>query len=118
MDVFVARQPIFDEQQDVYGYELLYRASFENKYSAVDGDKATLDVIRNMVICFGTERISAGRRVFVNFTRDLLLDEMALLLPKEITVIEILEDVKIDGVLIQACQKLQESGYLLGSLHG
>jgi len=40
MEVFVARQPIFDAKQTVYGYELLYRSGVQNFYTETDGDRA------------------------------------------------------------------------------
>ncbi len=30
--IFIARQPIFDLQQKVYGYELLFRSGFDNVF--------------------------------------------------------------------------------------
>ena len=39
MEYFVARQPIFDKQLNVYAYELLFRSGFQNVYKFEDGDK-------------------------------------------------------------------------------
>lgn len=47
MRVFVARQPIFNRKEQVVAYELLYRESEENVYSAKDGDQATTDLVIN-----------------------------------------------------------------------
>jgi c-di-GMP-related signal transduction protein len=113
MDVFIARQPIFDAKQSVYGYELLYRSGTENVYSATDGDKASLSVIGNTLLVTGSQQISQGKRVFVNFTRKLLLEGAATYLPKEIGVIEILEDVEPDDELIKAIKTLRSQGYML-----
>jgi EAL and modified HD-GYP domain-containing signal transduction protein len=113
MDVFVARQPIFDRRQRLCGYELLYRSGGENRYVETDGDKASLAVIRNTLLVIGSERITGGRRAFINFTRSLLLDGSAFYLPKDLAVIEILEDVVADEPLVDACRKIKERGYLL-----
>ena len=32
MDVFVARQPLFNIEEEIVGYELLYRKDFTNEY--------------------------------------------------------------------------------------
>ena len=93
MNVFIARQPIFDAKQRVYGYELLYRSGMENVYSSADGDEASLSVIGNTRLVVGSEPISQGKRIFVNFTRKLLLEGATTYLPKEIGVVEILENV-------------------------
>ena len=47
MHVFMARQPIFDRNNNVIAYELLFRNGYENVYNNVDGNKATLNVIAN-----------------------------------------------------------------------
>ncbi len=53
MDIFVARQPIFDVNQNVYGYELLYRSGIVNEYEGTDGSQASLSVIRNAFLMLG-----------------------------------------------------------------
>jgi len=108
MDVFIARQPIFDAKQRVYGYELLYRSGVENIYSETDGDKASFSVIGNTLLVIGSQQISQGKKVFVNFTRKLLLDGAATYLPKD--------------ELIKAIQMIRSQGYILALddfiLHG
>ncbi|HYA42243.1 MAG TPA: HDOD domain-containing protein [Syntrophobacteraceae bacterium] len=113
MEVFIARQPIFDAKQTVYGYELLYRSRDENFYSQVDGDQASLSVIRNVLLVIGAQKISGGGKAFVNFTRNLLINGAASLLPKEIGVVEILEDVEPDPKLIKILSSLRSQGYPL-----
>src|SRR5208283_5599682 len=113
MNVFIARQPIFETKQKVYGYELLYRSSVENFYSEADGDKASFSVIGNTILVIGSQQISKGKRVFVNFTRKLLLEGAATYLPKEIGVVEILEDIEPDDELIEAIKTIRSRGYIL-----
>ncbi len=113
MDIFFARQPIFDRRQGVFGYELLFRGGPANYYPVADGDKATLEVIRNSLLIVGADKVTGGRRAFFNFTRTLLLNRTAFFLPKELAVLEIMEDVTPDQEVVEACLKLKESGYLL-----
>ena len=49
----------------------------------------------------------------MNFTRNLLLAGTASLLPKEIGVVEILEDVEPDPELVKTLQGLRSQGYPL-----
>lgn len=37
MDIFLARQPIFDKKNKIIAYELLFRTGMLNKYNSVDG---------------------------------------------------------------------------------
>ena len=111
MDVFVARQPIFDREKVVHAYELLFRSGFENYYNALDDDKATVDVIANSFFVIGFDQLTDGRRAFINFTRNLLTRRVATLLPREAVTVEILEDVEPDGEMVKICKDLKESGY-------
>ncbi|MFQ5771808.1 MAG: EAL and HDOD domain-containing protein [bacterium] len=114
MEVFVARQPIFDRQQNVYAYELLFRDGLDNNYfECRDGDHATSTVLTNSFVSIGMETLSRGKLAFINFTRNLLLKDFATIFPKEMVAVEILEDVVPEEKIIQACKKLRKSGYLL-----
>lgn len=113
MEIFIARQPILDRRQGAYGYELLYRSNSQNLYTGTDDDEATLSVLRNVLLVIGAEKISGGRKAFVNFTGNLLLNGAVSLLPKEIGVVEILEKVEPDDGLIKALEAIRSQGYPL-----
>ncbi|HEV2294625.1 MAG TPA: EAL domain-containing protein [Tepidisphaeraceae bacterium] len=110
--VFIARQPIFDAQsQIVYGYELLFRSSDENKYTATDGRFASSQTINRALHSIGLDAVCGDKKAFVNITRDLLLEEVYTLLPPEQCVVEVLEDMTLDDEVIGACKKLRAAGY-------
>ena len=114
MEVFVARQPIFDLHQKVYAYELLFRSGFEqNFFDNSDGDASTKQVLTNSFLSIGMDTLTNGKRAFVNFTRKLLLDQVASIFPKDLMVVEILENVEPDEEIISACKNLKDLGYLL-----
>jgi len=113
MDIFVARQPIFDKKQKVFAYELLYRNGIENYCENIDGDKATSMVIINSFLSIGIETLTNNKRAFINFTENLIRDEIPTLFPNKSIVVEILEDVKPDEEVIKKCKKLKSEGYIL-----
>lgn len=114
MQAFLARQPIFDKDQKVYAYELLYRSGLKNNfYDDADGDHATSSVLTNGFLSIGMEAITRGKMAFINFTRNLLLKEIATVFPKEQMGVEILEDVEPDAEIVATCKKLKQSGYTL-----
>ena len=96
MDIYVARQPIFDRNQKVIGYELLYRSGLTNSYDGTDGTEASLAVIRNTFLFLGERIVAPPSKAFIKLTRDLLLNGVAGVLPHQSTVIEILEDIEPD----------------------
>jgi c-di-GMP-related signal transduction protein len=112
-DVFVARQPIFDRSRRAVAYELLFRDGRGGSAAFTDGDRATRDVVSHSYLTIGLDRLTGGRPAYINFTRDLLLRQTAALLPKELTVIEILEDVPPDPEVLSALRSLKRQGYVL-----
>jgi EAL and modified HD-GYP domain-containing signal transduction protein len=113
MEVFVARQPIFDRNLDVYGYELLFRSSHNNFYDGLDENVATSSVISSSLSVIGLENLTGSKRAFINFPYEMLIKEVATTLPKESVVIEVLENVYPDYDIINACKKLKQLGYIL-----
>lgn len=113
MDIFVARQPIFDAQQRVIAYELLFRSSLENVFSHHDPDQATLTVIDHSLFNFGFDNLIGNKKAFINLTRKVLLEDLASILPAERVVLEILETINPDQDVVAACRLLKETGYVM-----
>jgi len=112
MEVFVARQPIFDRSRELVAYELLFRADgVRNEFNGAEAATATTQVIANTLLSIGWENILCGKRAFINFDRSLLMDGLHSVLPRESTVLEILESVTPDEELVAACQELNRQGY-------
>ncbi len=111
MDIFLARQPIFDRNENVHGYELLYRSGYAEAFDGTQGDRATSIVIINAFQTIGIETITGGKPAFINFTEKLLCDEVATLIPNHLLVVEILEDVKPSREVLRKCWDLKGAGY-------
>jgi c-di-GMP-related signal transduction protein len=108
---YVARQPIFDREEKVFGYELLFRDGLENAFTG-DNDEASRATLDRSLL-MGLDVLCDGRRAFVNCTRDTLIKGLVTLLPSTITVVEILETVPPDPDVIAACQSLKDAGYMI-----
>jgi c-di-GMP-related signal transduction protein len=113
LDSFLARQPVLDRQLQVYGYELLFRDGPENFFREIDGDEATSSLIGDAIHLHSIERLSDGRRCFINFTRKALVDDLYTVLPSDSTVVELLETITPDDELISACRRAKSMGYEL-----
>ena len=106
---FVARQPILDRSQKVFGYELLFRNGLEDYFHA-DSEFASRSTLDSSLL-IGLNTLCDGRRAFVNCTREVLLKDMITLLPPTQAVVEILETVEPDERVIAACRRLKQAGY-------
>lgn len=114
MDVFIARQPIFDAAGDVFGYELLYRRNARSQVAdGADSERMSVDVVVQSFLEVGIRNVTRGRLGFINFGRDMLLSHSYDLLPRDSVVIELLENVEVDEEVESACRRLVQNGYQL-----
>ena len=113
MDAFVARQAIFDRQQQVFAYELLFRSCLNNYFDNPDPTAATSEVMANSVFAVGLESILLGRRGFINFGRNLLMGNWTTILPNKMVGIEVLETVEPDSEVLEVCRALRARGYMV-----
>ncbi len=108
---FVARQPIFDRSQNVYGYEILFRNGVEDFFNS-DPELAARSTLDSSLL-FGINTLCDNRRAFVNCTREVLFKDLITLLPPHQAVAEILETVEPEDRVIAACKRLKSFGYLI-----
>lgn len=111
--IFVARQPIFDRKEEVYGYELLYRHSGDSPTAQFPNE----DIATAQVIADGFAMAFAGlgscHKAFINFPKNLVIQDAALALPPEIGVVELLENIAPTPDILDACARVKRKGYML-----
>jgi len=113
MNIFVARQPIFDSERKIFAYELLFRNGMSNAFPDIDGETATSSLLSSSFFTIGIEKISNGKYVFINFTEDLLVRKIPTMFPEDTVVVEVLENVQPTAEVISACEDLQAKGFTL-----
>lgn len=113
MQLFVARQPIFNTSRKVIAYELLFRQENQQIYDGSNGDKATEEVLVTSFLAIGMDVLTGGKPAFINFTDNGLKSGIAELLPPNLLAVEILETVEPDDSVLAACRNLKQQGYRL-----
>lgn len=104
-----ARQPIFDRDKKLHGYELLFRSGPENAFQG-DPDRATRTMLDNFLL-YGADAMTGASRAFINCTREALVDNLVSVLPKQSVVLEVLETIDPDPEVVAACQSLKKAGH-------
>ena len=114
-DVYVGRQPIYNTNLGVHGYELLFRGGEENAAAMgeLSADGATSTTIINSFLEIGLEKLVGDRLAFINLTEQFFLDEDALPISPKQVVLEILEDIPITIKLIKSVERLKEAGFII-----
>ena len=113
MDIHIARQPIFTTHQRLFAYELLYRGTYTSNLRNTSGNRATTSVLSSAFLTEGIDKISSSRPCFINFTRELLLLNLPAAFPKNLVVVEVLEDVPPTPDVIAICENLRADGYTI-----
>jgi len=111
LQIFMARQPIFDRKRNVFGYELLFRSGLENFFRHDNLDEASSHVLTTSSMVFDLGTVTGKRKAFVNLTRTVLLSDSVTLLPADTTVVELLESIQADEEVLAVCQRLKSLGY-------
>jgi EAL and modified HD-GYP domain-containing signal transduction protein len=112
MSIFVARQPIFDARNELFGYELLYRHDgTHTSAEGVDGNTMSARVISNAFLGIGISQLTGSALGFVNFTREMLLEGTHELFNPAEVVVELLESVCCDDETLRVCSAMHAEGY-------
>lgn len=111
MGFFAARQEILNRENELFGYELLFRASLDNAFPDIDHEKATSRMIEGLHFDLGVDEIADGKLAFINFTQDTLLKGYPELLSGSQIVIEILETVQPTDEVLATVKSLHAQGY-------
>jgi len=109
---FIARQPILTRERSLFAYELLFRSGIQNSCEGVNLEQASASMFDTSFL-IGLQRLTGGQRAFVNCPRDFLLRDYISLFPRDLVVVELLETIRPDVDVVDACGRLKKNGYLL-----
>ncbi len=108
----LARKPVLNLNKNVVAYEIIFKNSYKDKITP-DNIDATAQEISNDVEFIEQTNLSNGKKIFMNFTKDLLKNEIVDFLAKDNLGIEISEDIDYDANIIENIVKLKNQGALI-----
>jgi c-di-GMP phosphodiesterase len=110
-DLLMARQPIFDQHKQLFGYELLFRSEDNKTARQVGGDIATGQVIVNLCTSIREQFEVLRQPLFINITGEFLRSEVFLPLESEMVVLELLETTEINADILSAVESWRSKGF-------
>lgn len=111
MEIFLARQAIYDRKRMIVAYEILYRNSLKNVFDEnKKPEEATYKVIQN-IASFGLDKLINNKIAFINFPEEAINGSIATLLPSKKVTIEVLETVMPTKEIISNLKILKNMGY-------
>jgi EAL and modified HD-GYP domain-containing signal transduction protein len=109
--IFIGRQPILDRMGKLYAYELLHRRGGDDHARDDDGDRMSSDMLLNAALQVDIRKLNAAGPVFINVTRNVLLNGGLDSLPFERLGLEVLETVSVDEALLTRLRRLRARGF-------
>lgn len=112
-EIFLGRQPILDQQQHLFAYELLFRSGRVDFADIGDNVHATATVIINTFNGLGVDTALGNSVGFINVDENFLFCDTLELLPPKAVVLEILETVVVTPAVVKRCKALKDLGYTM-----
>jgi len=106
-------QKIVDKDGTKVGYELFYRDRETATSAAERSAAATMSVLAGLTAPTKDD-LHRGFVVFVNVTREFVVNDLGLPDPSEIAVLEIQPDVYADAAVLAGAERLRAKGYGVG----
>lgn len=111
-NAFIGRQPILDRQQQIIGYELLFRLSKESVSAEFSSDmQAGTNVLVNTLSNMGTDWLVGNKLAFINVAESMLESNFLELMQPQRVVLEIVETTKPSPELLSRLKELRTQGF-------
>lgn len=113
-DIFIGRQPVFDQHLAIFAYELLFRAQ-EDQTTAniVDADIATSQVILNCFADIGIKNLVGRHFAFINMTRYFLENPDHVAIPPGQVILDVPQDLHTDDYVMSGLSALKSRGHTI-----
>jgi c-di-GMP phosphodiesterase len=113
-DIFVARQPIYDRELEVFAYDLLFSSGeTDAAQPEIDSEAATSTVIVNTFANMGLTDLVGNRPAAMTVSKSFLLDAGSLQLPADRLILELHREVEADDEVLAAIRELKMRGYTI-----
>jgi EAL and modified HD-GYP domain-containing signal transduction protein len=113
VSVSIARQPVFDEKGQLWGYELFCVGSDETtRFGFPEHENVALSVASSVYI--GLQQIlDRGKKIIVNFNEKSMLDDLPYAFPPTLAAVKVAEDIYTQPHLPDVLKRLKSDGYLI-----
>ena len=109
-DFFLARQPILDRNQALFGYELLFRAAAAGPANVDTDIAATASVIAHAAQ-LGVKRVIGDAVGFIHVDAEVIISDIFAFLPREKLVLEIMDNVSVTPPVLARITELMSHGF-------
>lgn len=108
----IARQPVYNDQMGVFGYELLFRPAVKGGKIGSSAE-ATAHVLTSVMLSAGLDEIVYNRKAIINITRAFIDVLPQVPLPPEQLMLDVPDNIRVDDRLLKGLKGLKDRGYEL-----
>lgn len=108
METCIVRQPIMDNNNVIYAYEVLYSEPPHANFSIVDAAASTIE---NFLLQVNDDSFTNGKMVFLTFTPNLILKNVPKIFMPNKLVIQIDDTTVVNPLALKMVQKYKMQGY-------
>ena len=120
-EIYISRQTVYDVDQEVFAYELLFQenpetAAINNADDSSSGevsDQATSQAVLNVFMEIGLNHLFGDKLAFINLAHSFLTENHAIPFPKDKFILVIKDGGKITPELMEAIPVLRQQGYTI-----
>lgn len=106
----IARQPVYNTQMGVYGYELLFRPARDSK-SPMQSPEATAHVLSSVIAGYGLDEMVYHRKAIINVTPAFIHVMPQIQLPPDQIILDVPDNIRVDQGLIDSLRELKAKGF-------
>jgi EAL and modified HD-GYP domain-containing signal transduction protein len=109
-DFYLARQPILDRNQALFGYEMLFRSTAAGP-AKVDTDIAATASVIAHAAQLGLERVIGDALGFINVDAEVIMSDIFVFMPREKVVLEIMDSLPLTPPVLARMTDLMSHGF-------
>ncbi|NJM13120.1 MAG: HDOD domain-containing protein [Synechococcaceae cyanobacterium SM1_2_3] len=112
-EIYLGRQPIYDLNFRLEGYELSYHPTDVENTSLLDSELSSSQVLFDTLAEVGLERLVGVSKAFLNTARELIVQGylQQTIAPSPQLVFQVSTDIMVDQPLVDALRLLRKEGY-------
>ncbi len=112
MELFIARQPVFDRTEKVFAYDL---AALSQGPEGFHREPSPEEFITRLFLDVGIDRVAQEQRVFLALDRELLLSHHLPAIPQNRVIFDVPPSLAVSREAMEACRSLRAAGYRLST---
>ncbi|MEJ7805827.1 MAG: HDOD domain-containing protein [Telluria sp.] len=109
-DFYLARQPILDRKQALFGYAMLFRSAAAGAADVDTGISATASVIAHAAQ-LGLERVIGDALGFVHVDAEVIMSDIFVFMPREKVVLDIVDGIPVTPLVLARIADLRRHGF-------